>query len=136
MKLALLSLIPFYIGYILFIGRIMFKTRVRALKKKDISAGYLKAYEGEVPQRLIIVKNHYENQFQVPVIFFITIIGAIALQTLDLTTVILGYAFVLSRFAHTFFHLGSNKLQSRALSYTIGLLIIFVMWILIIAKLL
>lgn len=132
MEISLIILIPLYILYILFIGRLMFLTRMKALKEKNIKSSYLKAYQGDVPERLTIVKNHYENQFQVPVLFFITVLSTVLLQATSILSVILGYLFIVSRIAHSYFHLGSNQLKKRALSYTIGLIIVLMMWVLII----
>ena len=129
MTVAVLILIPIYFSYIFAIGFIMFKKRVRAVRNKEISAGYFKDYQGQVPQELKIIANHFENQFQVPVVFFITCVGVVLSSEPSLWTLILAYAFVLSRLLHSYFHLGRNKLPQRASAYFLGLIFVLLMWL-------
>lgn len=129
MKLAILLLIPFYIFYIVCLGVVMFKKRINAIKGKEISAQYFKDYQGVVPAQLKVYQNHFENQFQFPVVFFITCLALIQTQATTMVTVLLSYCFVLTRLFHSYFHLGSNNLRLRGLSYLTGVFIILALWI-------
>jgi hypothetical protein len=132
MEISLLALIPFYLIYIAILGIHMFKIRVKAVRDGKISTGYFKTYQGEVPREVMQVGNHFNNQFQVPPIFFITVLAVILLDSVSLTQVILAYSFVLSSLVHTYIHLGSNKLYLRAGFYFLGVVILITMWFTII----
>jgi hypothetical protein len=90
---------------------------------------YYRLYEGSPPSpRLAVIGQHFDNQFQVPMLFLIT--GGLFL-TLNLTssaTVAFAWIFVLSRAAHTYVHLGSNNVKLRAATYFFGWLVLVAMW--------
>lgn len=125
----LLSLIPVYICYILFIAVLMFQRRVRAYNGKKVDHKYFKAYQGEViPYDLQIIQNHFSNQFEIPVLFLITCLAFVALKASSTLTICLGVAFIISRIWHSTIHLGKNDVRVRLVSYLIGFIIILCMW--------
>ena len=124
-----LSLIPIYVVYVTFLGMLMFRRRLLALRSKQISAGYFKAYQDEAPYELKVIQNHFSNQFEVPVVFFITCVAAVILNAADILTYVLGCLFILSRFCHSYIHLGKNELRLRAGVYFSGILLIIAMWV-------
>lgn len=120
----------FYVFYIFAIAILMFRKRKAAVLKKEIHHSYFKTYSGEnVPDELIIVARHFDNQFQVPMLFMIT--GSLLLTFVHLPAwiAVLAWIFVLSRVVHTRIHLGGNAVLNRAKVYMLGWLVIFVMWI-------
>jgi len=120
MKTAVLILVPIYISYTVAIGVLMFLKRYSAVKTRQVKLKYFKDYAGESTYELEIFKNHFNNQFQIPLIFIILCIASGLSGSVSLITCVLSYAFVLSRFVHTYFHLGSNNLAFRGLSYVFG----------------
>lgn len=129
MQNTFLALIPLYICYIVFLGILMFIRRSEALKAGHVSKKYFLSYSEKSTQKLEIIKNHFENQFQVPVIFFVTCLAAIQLKKISIFTIVLGYSFFLSRLLHSYIHLGSNNLKLRGLSYFFGIIIILILWL-------
>lgn len=129
-----LCLIPIYILYIVFLGLLMFRRRMSALRSKAIPFEYLKTYQTQAPESLRVVQNHFTNQFEVPILFFITCLAAVILKAATPLTFTLGCLFILSRMWHSFIHLGSNHLSSRASVYFAGILLILAMWIVILVS--
>ncbi len=127
MKTAVLILVPIYISYIAIIGVVMFLKRYKAIKTREVKLKYFKDYVGESTYELEIFNNHFNNQFQLPLIFLILCVAQGLSDSVSLTTCVLSYVFVICRFFHTFFHLGSNKLVFRAISYVLGALILVVL---------
>ncbi len=136
LEISILILIPIYIAYIIFLGRKMFKKRLSAIKSGAVKVGYFKDYQGTVPYELQVYKNHFENQFQFPVIFFISCLAIIQFDMADLFMVFLCYMFFITRLLHSYFHLGSNDLKLRALSYMVGVVSVLVIWLRIVLNLL
>lgn len=110
----------------------MFRRRLQAVKSGKIDFKYFKSYEGEGPRDLQIIKNHFANQFEIPILFMMTCLCAFLLKTATVGIITCASLFVLSRIAHSVIHLGSNKVQYRALSYALGLLLMLGMWLQII----
>lgn len=137
MTLILVSLMAFYFFYILAIGFLMFRKRVAAVKAQRIQGHYFKTYqtEQEVPADLKAIENHYNNQFQVPVFFYLTCLTALSLKSLTWAFLVCALLFIISRLLHTKIHLGSNNVLMRAKVFFSGAIIVAIMWILLIIDL-
>ncbi len=129
MDKVLLAFIPLYILFILCLGMIMFRRRLRAVKAGAIPVQYFKAYGGEVPEDLKVLQNHFSNQFEVPVLFFVTCLAAVQMGAVREVTLTLALIFFVSRVVHSFIHLGHNKPLNRARAYFVGVIVLVIMWI-------
>lgn len=115
-----------YVFYMWLLAILNFRTRVGAIRSGQMSHKFFKTYSGEASDRVVVVGRHYDNQFQLPMLFFITL--CLAMETGNLLTVVLAWAFVASRLAHSFVHLGHNRIQSRVIAFAAGWLVILFMW--------
>ncbi len=108
----------------------MFLSRARSVRRGEISLEYFKVYDGERPSgRAELLGQHYENQFEVPILFLITCVLFISLNRANFFTVACAWIFVISRGAHAWIHLGQNKVRSRAAAFAIGWLTLLVLWL-------
>lgn len=120
----------FYAFYMFALALYMFRSRVKALKSGEVSFKYFRTYSSESPtDRLLVIGRHYDNQFQVPILFFITCLAHFCVNQANIFTVILAWAFVGSRLIHSYIHLGQNRIQKRAAAFALGWLILLAMWI-------
>jgi hypothetical protein len=74
---------------------------------------------------------HYDNQFELPMLFLISCVTCTVLKVDAGLALYAAWGFILSRALHTYFHLGSNNIIRRMLSFKLGWLCITVMWIFI-----
>lgn len=110
------------------IGVWMRKTRVRA-RREGLDPEYFRLNRGaEPPDYLVRVSQHYDNLFEMPVLFYV--ISIIAYVTLDTDGPVawLGWLYVLIRYAHAYIHTTYNDLAHRRLVFFLGSLVLFVMW--------
>lgn len=128
---AFFALIPIYVFYIVALGFLMFRQRYLAIKTGKVDPKYFKSYQMEAPRELETMKNHFSNQFEIPTLFFVTCLSVIMLNVVTPLLTALGYLFILTRFVHTYIHLGSNKVPPRAFVFFLGVFIIVLMWIFI-----
>ena len=129
MEKNILLLIPIYIFYIALLGIFMFRKRVSAIRSKKVSLGHFRSYDSDSPQDLLVLKNHFSSQFEIPILFFITCLSAELLGAESAFIFVLGCVFILSRFMHSYIHLGSNNVKLRALYYFLGVLCVLTMWV-------
>ena len=130
MKQLLLFPMAFYTFYMIGFAGFMFFSRVRGVRTGEISPKYFKVYSGTGPsERLELIAQHYENQFEVPILFLITCVVFLTLNSVNTTTLILAWIFVISRFFHAWIHLGKNNVPKRAAAFAIGWLAILVLWV-------
>jgi len=103
--------------------------RVGALRRNEVAAREIALGEKAWPPRLQKIANSLDNQFQLPVLFYVLVILAILARKTDLLFVIMSWLFVISRYVHAFVHTGSNDVRVRGPIYGIGLIILVLMWI-------
>lgn len=119
----------FYVLYIFLMALMMVKQRKKAVRDKRIEPAHFKAYKGQdVPEDILIMARHFDNQFQLPMLFLIT--GSVLLNIVNLPiwVAVVAWAFVLSRILHTYVHLGANHPLTRAKAYALGLVFILLLW--------
>ena len=71
----------------------------------------------------------FRNQFEIPVLFFALIPLAILTRQAGHLFVVLEWIFVLSRIAHAFVHVTSNRQPARGLLWILGVATLLAMWI-------
>lgn len=130
MKYQLIYPIAFYVFYMAALGIFNLWIRIQAVKTRQVSPKYFKTYLGDtLPERIQVVERHYDNQFQLPLLFFITIAVHLTIGRADYSTLAMAWAFVASRLIHSWIHLGSNYLPKRAAAFALGWVLIILLWI-------
>lgn len=90
---------------------------------KDIALGQ------NWPPRATQIANSFNNQFQLPVLFYALIAIALPLRRADLVIVLLSWVFVATRLIHAGVFITSNDVRQRSLAWFAGVLVLLVMWI-------
>lgn len=116
--------------YLVGFAGFMFVSRVRGIRAGKIPLKYFKVYAGDGPsERMELIAQHYENQFEVPMLFLITCVLFIALDAESPITLTLAWVFVISRGIHAWIHLGRNQVQKRAIAFVIGWFCLLGLWL-------
>ena len=120
----------FYVLYMWCLAAFMFNSRVRAIKTGEVAAKYFKAYNTQPPaERTILIGRHYDNQFQVPMLFFAGCLAHMLVGKADLWTLVSAWLFIGTRLLHSKIHLGSNILQRRVAAFAAGWFVVVVLWL-------
>mgnify|MGYP001164843295 FL=1 len=105
----------------------------KATKNKEIKYNYFKAYKGEVPEYVAVSRQTLKNQFELPLLFYVTLlfmyVSGYNISTQINWHVIFAWLFVLSRYLHCYIRLTSNHIPSRAKSFQFGLIVLVLWWI-------
>jgi hypothetical protein len=72
---------------------------------------------------------NFSNQFELPVLFYAVVAFALLTRQADLVMVTLAWVFALTRIAHAYIHIGSNRVQYRGLFYLVGAAALLAMWV-------
>jgi hypothetical protein len=88
------------------------------------------------PQHATQVANCFNNQFQIPMLFFALVPLAIITRKADLLFVVMAWLFVLSRLVHAYIHTTSNRVPRRFFAYLVGTAILLLMWIIFAVRIL
>ena len=95
-------------------------TNLKEVKKKNLKYGYFKAYQGESPEHVEVIRQTLKNQFELPVIFYFLISVSLILDSTSRIDLILAWIFVISRYVHCYIRLSSNYVPHRAKIFQIG----------------
>ena len=93
-------------------------------KVRDIALG-----QPNWPAHITKIGNSYNNQFQLPVLFYVVTILALITRQADFLFVILSWLFVALRYVHAFIHTTSNRVSQRGIVYGVGVLVVLALWI-------
>ena len=112
---------------------IAFKMRLNVgenVKNKNISFGYLRAYQGDnIPEEMRVIRDTYKNQFEIPILFYLLVAVIYANNALQQADIILAWIFVALRYMHAYIRLTSNNVQHRAMMFIVGLLVLLCEWV-------
>jgi hypothetical protein len=72
--------------------------------------------------------NNFDNQFQVPMLFYAVLPLLILTQLADIVAVVLAWAFVAGRIAHSLIHTGSNDVMKRFYGFALSFFAVAAMW--------
>jgi hypothetical protein len=100
-----------------------------------IKAGAAKPSDFKIPSiepdpSATAVRN-LSNQFELPVLFFAACISLFVTGAAGLAALVVAWAFVLSRVAHAYVHLTSNRLRIRRSLFIVSFGINLVLWLLL-----
>lgn len=90
---------------------------------KDIALGQ------NWPDSAAQVGNSFNNQFQLPLLFYVLVAIVLPLRHADLVFVLLSWVFVVTRFAHAGIFITTNNVRYRSLAWFAGVLVLLAMWI-------
>jgi hypothetical protein len=133
-----LVLLPLFVEVVLTFGLLFWLAPLRrggfksgVVRESDIALGQ-KAW----PQRTQQFANSFDNQFQLPVLFYVLTILSIITHHTDVIFLVLAWLFVLSRLAHAFVHTTNNRVLVRGGLYGIGAFALALAWLIFIVRIL
>lgn len=108
----------------------LIQLRYRAVLQDGVNPAYFKLNKGaKLPDYLVKVTQHYENLFETPLLFYVGVLLVLVLNQVDTLYIILAWAFLFSRIAHAYIHIGNNKIRLRRNSFLLSYLVIIILWI-------
>ena len=109
--------------------------RMAAIRTGEAKPGQFKIPVNE-PERSATVMRNLVNQFELPVLFYVCCLTLFVLGAAGYAATMLAWAFVLSRLAHAYVHVGSNRLLYRRPLFIAGYFVLLAMWALVVWRLL
>jgi hypothetical protein len=88
------------------------------------------------PARTTQVAYAFSNQFEVPVLFYVLVALLISTRHADLISVVLAWVFVIARIVQAGIHVTSNVVFRRGQAYAVGVVVLFVMWVIFAVRIL
>jgi hypothetical protein len=123
-------LAPVFVHVVLVIALVIVtgRGRVAAVRAGEIKLKDIALDGSRWPERLRKPANNYQNQFELPVLFYAGVALLIATGLADGIALVLAWGFVLSRLVHSFIQVGTNNVVHRLYAFGAGLAALAAMW--------
>lgn len=115
---------------------LMGRERVPRVTSGEIAIDKIAVDKSAWPPRARLVSNSFDNQFQLPVLFYVAALLALWAGGISWIDILLAWAFVIFRYAHAIIHVTTNHVQSRFAAYTAGLAALALLWLWLVVRLL
>lgn len=102
--------------------------RWAAIGRREVKVGYFRLNQGEAPERLMQIGNHYRNLFEAPVLFYTLVVFILIVHRADTAYVVLAWLFVGTRIVHTLIHTTVNIVLYRFYAFLCGVFLLMIMW--------
>lgn len=117
-----------HVGWVMLLLVRMGRVRMAAVRKGAVTIEEIALDNRRWPDEVRKFSNNYDNQFQLPVLFYAILPLLLMLVKADWLQVTLAWVFVLSRIAHSLVHTGSNAVMKRGQVFLVGYAALGLMW--------
>jgi hypothetical protein len=125
-EVTLTFVLLFWTGYL----------RTNALNTGAVAPRDIALREPNWPVRTAQVGNAYQNQLELPVLFYVLTILAWITRHADYLFVIMAWVFVALRLVHAYIHVTENDVRRRGLMFGLGAVVLALMWAIFMFRLL
>jgi hypothetical protein len=136
MGIAVLYPVLAQIVLTLVVALLMGMARWTALGKREITTDQIALDSSRWPAHSRQYANCYNNQFELPVLFYVLCLIAQITRTADIIFVVLAWVFVASRVLHAYIHTTSNVVPRRGAAFGIGYIVVVIMTAFLVFRLL
>jgi len=123
-QVVLTFVLLFWMGYL----------RIQAVRSGEVDPQQIALREPNWSPRVLQIGNAFHNQLELPILFYVVILLALATDSLDVILCLLSWMFVLARFVHAYIHVTSNRLDRRTGVFGIGAIALLLMWVIVFAR--
>ena len=102
--------------------------RMQASKSQDFEINDL-AHKGNEPEASRRWANNLNNQFEVPLLFYVLVALLYATSSVNSAYVILGFVFLTGRILHTVVQVSADNVRLRGMVFTINFMALAIMWL-------
>ena len=107
--------------------------RIKSVTIGVVKISYYRAMQGQdVPDMVTKSTRCFNNQFEVPILFYIVSTLFVALNIASILAITLAWCFVALRAWHALIHLTYNNVIHRMFSFGAGCIVVLAMWVLLI----
>ncbi len=111
------------------VGIIAVTSRVKGVRNKQISIKIFRTMQGELPDFVLRTTRNYNNQFELPVLFYVACTLYLALDVHSTLALAAAWLFVFSRVIHAIIHLTYNNIMHRMLVFWFGVVLALTLWV-------
>jgi hypothetical protein len=124
-------LVPLFVQIALTLGLIFWGgiLRVQSIRAGSVHLRDIALRQPGWPEQTTKVMNAYENQLQLPLLYYVLIVLVMVVAPATPFMVLLSWLFVLTRLAHALIHVTTNNVPRRFFVFLAGVVILTLMWL-------
>lgn len=130
--LAMAAQVLLTIGLLVWMGR----ERVPRVMRGEIPVADIAVDRSAYPLKARLLSNSFDNQFQLPMLFFVAALLALQWNMVGWVEVLLAWLFVALRYVHAAIHVTSNRVHRRFAAYSAGLAVLALFWLWLVLRIL
>ena len=111
------------------IGLMTLMARINSVREQTVNPDFFKVMSGDAPEHILRTSRAFNNQFEVPVLFYLVTVLTLFLMPDSTLNFYLAWLFVFSRYVHAYIHLSYNHVIHRLVAFLAGFVCVIVMWI-------
>ena len=109
--------------------------RVPRVARGEIAVKDIAVERQGYPLRARLLSNNFDNQFQLPVLFYVAALLLLWSGGAGWAELALAWLFVALRYGHAAVHVTTNRVYRRFFTYTAGLVVLAVLWVWLVVRL-
>ncbi|QQR35496.1 MAPEG family protein [Devosia oryziradicis] len=109
--------------------------RVPRVARGEIAVKDVAVDRDAYPLRARLLSNSFDNQFQLPVLFYVSALLALWSGGAGWVELVLAWLFVALRYVHAAIHVTTNRVYRRFAVYTAGLVVLALLWLWLVLRL-
>lgn len=126
---ALLAPIFLHVLLTFTVGVMTGRARTRSVVSGETRMRDIAVNNNAWPEDVLKIANNFNNQFQIPMLWY-AVVGLLLVTGLaDWIAVILSWTFFATRAAHSYIHTGKNVVRNRFRAFLAGFVIVLAMWL-------
>jgi hypothetical protein len=126
---ALLAPIFLHVLLTAIVGVMTGRARTRSVVSGQTKMRDIAVNNGAWPDDVLKIANNFNNQFQVPMLWYAACGLILVTGLADWIAVALSWAFFATRAAHSYIHTGSNLVRNRFRVFLAGFVIVICLWL-------
>lgn len=115
---------------------LMGRERVPRVMSGEIKVADIAVERSAYPLRAQLLSNNFDNQFQLPVLFYTGVLLAMITGGTGWVEAILAWLFVALRYVHAAIHVTTNRVHRRFAAYSAGLAVLALFWLWLVFRIL
>ncbi|QQR41004.1 MAPEG family protein [Devosia rhizoryzae] len=108
---------------------LMGRERVPRVMSGEINVADIAVDRTAYPLKARLLSNSFDNQFQLPMLFFVATLLALQTGLVGWVEVVLATLFVALRYVHAIIHVSTNRVHRRFAAYSAGLAVLALFWL-------
>ena len=118
----------FHVALISYVGTRTVKGRIKTVMSGKTKLSEIALDSSKWPSDVRKFGNNFDNQFDVPMLWYAACGLLVATGKADAVSAILSWAFIATRFIHSYIHTGSNFVRYRMFAFLSGFALVVAMW--------